>query len=62
MLEALRDYFKAQMFQTVVHHNVKLIEAPMVQKPVVSYAPTSSASDDFQRLALEVVSLVTKEN
>ena len=62
MLEALRDYFKNQMLQTVVHHNVKLIEAPMVQKPVVSYAPTSSASDDFQRLAQEIIQLVTKEN
>lgn len=62
MLEALRDYFKTQMFETVIHHNVKLIEAPMVQKPVVSYAPGSAAADDFQRLAQEVVALVTKEN
>jgi len=60
MLEALRDYFKDEMFQTVIHHNVKLIEAPMVQKPVVSYAPNSSAALDFQHLAQEVVRLVTK--
>jgi chromosome partitioning protein len=60
MLDALRDYFKEEMFQAVINYNVKLIEAPMIQKPVVSYAPNSSAASDFQRLAQEIIHLVTK--
>ncbi|MBI4372121.1 MAG: ParA family protein [Candidatus Omnitrophica bacterium] len=62
MLEALRDYFKSQMFQTVINSSAKLVETPMVHEPVISYAPKSGAAGDFNRLAAEVIHLVTKEN
>ncbi|OGX03213.1 MAG: hypothetical protein A3G87_02775 [Omnitrophica bacterium RIFCSPLOWO2_12_FULL_50_11] len=60
MLGALRDHFKRQMFETVIHTNVKLIEAPMLREPVISYAPRSSAANDFYCLATEVLDAVTK--
>lgn len=62
ILVALRERFTSSMFETVINTNVKLIEAPMAQQPVISYAPHSAASTEFNRLAQEVVSLVTKEN
>lgn len=62
MLEALRGYFQSRMFETVINSSAKLIEAPMVHEPVISYAPRSGAAEDFNRLATEVVNLVTKEN
>jgi chromosome partitioning protein len=60
MLDALRDHFKTQMFETVINNNVKFIEAPMVREPVVSYAPQSSAADDINRLADEVIQGILK--
>ena len=62
MLQELRNYFSAQMFETVIHTNVKLIEAPMVQQPITVYAPQSKAARDFVGLAEEVVRLVTKQD
>lgn len=60
MLQELRNYFSATMFEMVIHTNVKLIEAPMVQQPITVYAPQSKAAKDFVGLAEEVVRLVTK--
>lgn len=60
MLDALREHFKEQLFTTVIHNNVKLIEAPMVQETVITYAPRSQASIDYQQLADEVIDLVAK--
>ncbi|MBI4358698.1 MAG: ParA family protein [Candidatus Omnitrophica bacterium] len=62
ILAALREHFTSSMFKTVINTNVKLIEAPMAQQPIISYAPHSAASTEFNRLAEEVVNLVTKEN
>ncbi|OGW79433.1 MAG: hypothetical protein A3G33_03560 [Omnitrophica bacterium RIFCSPLOWO2_12_FULL_44_17] len=62
VLHALRDYFGSQMFKTVIHNNVKLIESPMVQQSVITYAPTSLGAIEYQQLAEEVLALVTKSN
>ncbi len=62
MLQELRNYFSDSMFETVIHTNVKLIEAPMVQQPITVYAPQSKAAHDFVQLAEEVLRLVTRQN
>lgn len=62
MLQSLRSHFGPLMMESVIHSNVKLIEAPMFKKPISLYAPRSQAAEDFRHLAQEVVSLVTKEN
>ncbi len=62
MLTALREHFKTQMLETIINSNVKFIEAPMLQEPVVTYAPHSQAAGDFNQLAREIVCCVTKEN
>lgn len=60
MLEALRSHFQDKILQTVIHNNVKLIEAPMLQQPVLTYAPKSVAATEYQQLAMEIVRLVTE--
>ena len=62
ILDALREHFQERMLGTVIHSSVKLIEAPMVHEPVISHAPHSSATADYNRLASEVLELVRKEN
>ena len=60
MLEALREHFKEKMLGTVIHNNVRLIEAPMVQQSVITYAPKSQAAMDYLQLADEVIDIVSK--
>lgn len=62
MLEALRSHFQDKILQTVIHNNVKLIEAPMLQQPVLHYAPKSVAAAEYQQLATEIVHLVVEQN
>ena len=62
MLQALRSHFGLLMLQSIIHSNVKLIEAPMFRKPITFYAPRSQAAEDFRQLAQEVIHLVTKED
>ncbi len=57
--EVLRDisgYFKERLFDTVIHHNVKLREASSFGLPVNRYAPSAPGSRDYMAMAQELVS------
>jgi chromosome partitioning protein len=56
--EVLRDisgYFKDQLFDTVIHHNVKLREASSHGLPVHRYDPSSLGSKDYLAMAQELI-------
>ena len=55
VLDGVREYFKERVFQTAIHSNVKLTEAPSAGEPVVTYDPQSSGADDYRALAKEVL-------
>lgn len=55
MLRALQEYFRGQIFETVVHLNAALAECPMMGQPVTRYAPGARGAVDYWRLAEEVV-------
>ena len=53
MLQSIRDYFKEQIFETVIHTNVRLIESVMHGLPISLYDPASRGAEDYQALARE---------
>ena len=55
MLDAIREHFPAQVFETAVHLNTSLTECPMVGQPVTRYAPQSRGAEDYRRLAHELL-------
>lgn len=48
MLESIRDYFKERVFETVIHTNVRLIEAVLHGQPIQIYDPESRGAKDYQ--------------
>jgi chromosome partitioning protein len=55
VVEKIKEHFEDRVFNTIIRKNVKLSESPSHGKPIVSYAPGSSGSNDYMDLAKEVV-------
>jgi chromosome partitioning protein len=53
--EQVREYFKNEVYQTVIPRNVKLAEAPARQKPIVLHAPDSTGAEAYKKFAEEVL-------
>ena len=57
MLDELRAVGDHHVFTTIVRSAVKLGEAPLVGRPITSYAPSSNAARTYRQLAREVIDL-----
>ncbi len=57
MLDELRDLGDHHVFTTMVKQTVRLGEAPLVGRPVTSYATNSDAARAYRGLAREVIEL-----
>ena len=57
MLDELRALGDHHIFDSMVKQTVKLGEAPLVGRPVTSYASKSDAADAYRGLAREVIDL-----
>lgn len=62
MLSQIRDYFKDVVFNTVIHNNVKLCEAPIYKKPIHVFAPDSRGARDYWDLSEEFITLMSKSD
>lgn len=62
VLAEIRDYFNEKVFETVIHNNVKLCEAPLYKKPINIYAPQSQGTKDYASLANEAIALLQQED
>src|SRR5437764_901809 len=47
---------KARVFDTRIRRNIKLAESPSFGQSIFAYAPTCHGAEDYQALALEVMS------
>ncbi|MBN2592834.1 MAG: ParA family protein [Sedimentisphaerales bacterium] len=54
--QQMREFFGNLVFDTVIHRNVRLAEAPSAGEPVLTYAPESKASAEYRELAEEIIS------
>ena len=57
MLAELRELGDHHVFQTMVKQTVRLGEAPLVGRPVTTYATNSEAARAYRGLAREVIEL-----
>lgn len=51
----MRELFGSLVFQTVIHNNVRLCEAPSAGESILDYAPRSRGAVEYRALAAEVL-------
>jgi chromosome partitioning protein len=54
--QQMREYFGQLVFDTVIHRNTKLAEAPSAGQPVLLYDPVSKGATEYKALAEEILS------
>lgn len=57
ILSQLKDFFPDFFFNTIIHTNVKLVEAPIHKLPIHLYDNSSRGAQEYRALAKEVVAL-----
>lgn len=62
ILKHIRSNYNVRIFSNSIRTSVKAAEAPSFGKSLVQYAPASRASEDYQHLAKEVISLARESN
>jgi len=63
--EEVRKYFGNKVFETVIHRNVRISEAPSFGKPIILYDAISSGAKNYMALASELLErnkIVIKKN
>ena len=55
VIHDMRENIKMPIFNTIIHRNSKITEAPLVKKPVVLYDATSKGSINFLNFAQEFI-------
>ena len=53
--QQMREIFGELVFDTVIHRNIRLAEAPSAGESVLTYAPQSKGAADYRSLAAEVL-------
>jgi chromosome partitioning protein len=51
----IEDYFPNKVFKTRIRKNIALVEAPIDNLDIFSYAPSSNGAKDYENLGLEIV-------
>jgi len=51
----LRDFFKGEVFRTIIPRNIRLAEAPSYGKPILSYDLRSKGAESYIQLAKEML-------
>jgi chromosome partitioning protein len=51
----LRDFFKDEVFKTVIPRSIRLAEAPSFGKPILAYDPRSKGAESYIQLAKEIL-------
>ena len=49
------NYFKDQVYKTIIPRNVRLSESPSHGKPICIYDPTCKGAEAYKNLALEML-------
>jgi chromosome partitioning protein len=51
----LKEFFRDQIFKTVIPRSIRLAEAPSFGKPILSYDPRSRGAESYIQLAKEIL-------
>jgi chromosome partitioning protein len=55
VVEEVKNHFNTLVFDTIIHRNTKLGEAPSIGKPAILYDAASTGSINYLNLAREVL-------
>jgi len=55
ILKQMREFFGGLVFDTVIHRNVKLVEATSAGQSILDYAPESRGAVEYRALADEII-------
>ena len=55
VVEEVKKYFGEKVFETLIHRNVRISEAPSHAKPVILYDAVSTGSKNYMSLAQELI-------
>lgn len=55
VVEEVKKYFGEKVFETLIHRNVRISEAPSHAKPVILYDAISTGSQNYMSLATELI-------
>ena len=55
VVEKVKEIFGSQVFSTVIRQNIKLAEAPSRGIPIMKYDPDCNGSQDYRKLAEELI-------
>lgn len=58
--EEVQKHFQELVFETIIHRNTRISEAPSVGKPVIMYEAQSKGSLNYMELAREILQLNDK--
>ena len=61
IVEEIHEILSDKIFDTIIHRNSKIGEAPSVGQPVILYALSSKGSKNFLNLAHEFIQKNTKK-
>ncbi len=53
--EEVKKYFGDKVFNTIIHRNVRISEAPSYGKPIIFYDAVSSGAKNYMALASEII-------
>jgi chromosome partitioning protein len=51
----LREFFKDEVFRTIIPRSIRLAEAPSFGKPILTYDPRSRGAESYIKLAKEIL-------
>jgi chromosome partitioning protein len=51
----LRNFFGPMVFDTMIHRNIRLAEAPSAGEPILTYLPKDRGAQEYRALAEEVI-------
>ena len=53
--DEVRKHFEELVFETIIHRNTRIGEAPSVGKPVILFDASSKGAQDYLNLAREIM-------
>jgi len=56
VLSRMKQYFKEEVFRTIIRENIRIAESPSFGLPITLYSPDSYGAEDYTKLAKEVIS------
>jgi len=62
VVEEVQKYFGDKVFNTIIHRNVRISEAPSHAKPVILYDAISTGAKNYISLAAEVINRSTQKS